>query len=193
MKVARQLRQWLNFEWNRSMNDEAGFEKNPFTENKMALVAPRGECVCLCLCLVRLIRPVNQISLQLLLVPYQDNGCDCGVFVCRYAYNLYLMRNQIFSFADIEDHFKTLITEGPAFDFDMRDIARIREEIKVLVNALSPLYHAYKKEEKAQRAAAKNKEKVSSKTPDQEVARISDEKENSPVQNADLADEETAL
>ena len=26
-------------------------------------------------------------------VPLQDNGCDCGVFVCHYAYSLYIMRH----------------------------------------------------------------------------------------------------
>jgi hypothetical protein len=188
--VAKKIYQWLNFEWNRSMKGTVGFRKSPFNPEKMRLVAPKG--VCARLAFTTKYSSSSNLT-YLFLVPYQDNGCDCGVFVCRYAYNLYLMRKQIFSFTGIENQFKTLITDGPAFDFDMDDIARIREEIKVLIDALSPLYYAYKRQEKSQRAAAKNKEKESLKATDQEIARISDEKENSPVQSADLADEETAL
>ena len=90
-------------------------------------------------------------------VPKQENGCDCGVFVCRYAYGLYLMRHQLFTPKDINDNFKGMITNGSAFDFDMKDIARIREEFATLIDRLSPKYLAIKDaEEKAAKRAKKN-------------------------------------
>jgi hypothetical protein len=49
-----------------------------------------------------------------------------------------------FVVSGIESKFKELITKGPAFDFGMNDIAGIRNEIKVLIDALIPLYHKTK-------------------------------------------------
>jgi hypothetical protein len=54
------------------------------------------------------------------------------------------MSNQVFSLSGIENKFKELITEGPAFKFGKVDIVRIRKEIKVLIDALTPLYHKTK-------------------------------------------------
>jgi Ulp1 family protease len=65
-------------------------------------------------------------------VPLQDNGCDCGVFVCRYAYSLYVMRDQVFDSVGINDAFQTLITNRPAFKFNKKDIARMREDMRSL-------------------------------------------------------------
>jgi hypothetical protein len=82
-------------------------------------------------------------SYSLVPVPYQDNGCDCGVFVCRYAYNLYMMRHKQFTWASYENEmpsFASLITRGPAIQFDMYDIGRIRDEISALIDKLSKLY-----------------------------------------------------
>ena len=75
-------------------------------------------------------------------VPYQENGCDCGVFVCRYAYNLYTIRHQKFTLLGMREtpQFLSRITRGAAFQFDMSDIARIREEIGVLIDHLSKHY-----------------------------------------------------
>ena len=53
--------------------------------------------------------------------------------------------------------FKGMITNGSAFDFDMKDIARIREEFATLIDRLSPKYLAIKDaEEKAAKRAKKN-------------------------------------
>ncbi len=51
-------------------------------------------------------------------------------FFCRYAYNLYMMRHLQFTWDDFSERpqFSTLITNGPAFWFDMSDITRIRTE-----------------------------------------------------------------
>jgi hypothetical protein len=67
------------------------------------------------------------------------------------------MRHQLFTPKDINDNFKDMITNGSAFDFDMNDIARIREEFATLIDRLSPKYLAIKDaEEKAAKRAKKN-------------------------------------
>jgi Ulp1 family protease len=103
--------------------------------------------------------------MSLVPVPYQDNGCDCGVFVCRYAYNLYMMRHKQFTWASYENEmpsFASLITRGPAIQFDMYDIGRIRDEISALIDKLLKLYLTrLEEQEKAAREAkhsAKQKE-----------------------------------
>jgi len=94
--------------------------------------------------------------MSLIPVPYQDNGCDCGVFVCRYAYNLYMMRHQKFTYSDYQERppFTSKITRSPAFQFDMSDIDRIREEIATLIDNLSKLFiPCFDKQNKAAREA----------------------------------------
>ena len=90
------------------------------------------------------------------IVPYQDNSWDCGVFVCRYAYALYLMRNKRITYkaAGVEDeppYLRELITFSPEFDFDMEDIGRVREELKQLIQNLSSGYLEVKAKEDAER------------------------------------------
>eukprot|EP01082_Thalassiosira_pseudonana_P012513 g11502.t1 g11502 contig5:1019505-1021842(+) len=128
-KVARIIRKWLDFEWKRKHGIEDPKQKFFFSRD-MQLLTPK--------------------------IPYQENGCDCGVFVCRYAYGLYLMRRQLFTPEDINDNFKGMITNGSAFAFDMKDIARIRGEFATLIDRLSPKYLAIKDvEEKAAKRAKK--------------------------------------
>jgi hypothetical protein len=71
--------------------------------------------------------------------------------VCRYAYAVYLLRHRSFSYraANAVDEggkkrFQELITESPAFSFAMPDIARIRDEMKTLIEGLSRLYLPWK-------------------------------------------------
>ena len=85
-------------------------------------------------------------------VPYQDNSWDCGVFVCRYAYALYLMRNRRITYGaagvETRPYFRNLITDSPEFNFNMSDIGRVRDELKQLITNLSPKYFEAKAKEK---------------------------------------------
>jgi len=128
---ARHIRDWLNCEWKRLGKGKVGDRSAPFTKEGMTLTSPK--------------------------IPYQENGCDCGVFVCRYAYNLFMMRHQKFTWKDICGSFNSLITRGPAFQFDMFDIARIREEIGTLIDNLSKLYLRMKEQERQEKANKKAK------------------------------------
>lgn len=70
------------------------------------------------------------------------------------------MRHQKFTYNDIivdKPAFRSLVTEGPAFQFDMSDIARIRIEIGNLIDNLSKPYLKMKEEEKKQERAKKAK------------------------------------
>jgi hypothetical protein len=104
--------------------------------------------------------------LHLFSVPYQDNGYDCGVFVCRYAYAIYQLRQRGFTYSDAglycdsEEEKKSaafyhLITEGSEFDFDMDDISLFRDEFQTLIERLSEIHTRWKKEEKAEQRRLK--------------------------------------
>ena len=67
--------------------------------------------------------------------------------MCRYAYNLYIMRHHRFTWKGYEDSFTSLITNSPAFQFDMFEIARIRKEMTTLVDNLSKVYLRWLKEQ----------------------------------------------
>jgi hypothetical protein len=124
-KIARNIYEWLNFEWRRLKKRGKGVSQQPFASDTMPLLTPK--------------------------IPYQDNGCDCGVFVCRYAYNLFQMRSKCFSQFDMSDNCSDLFEESGLFDFDMQDIARIREEMESLIRNLSKVYLRTKKLEKAKK------------------------------------------
>lgn len=97
-------------------------------------------------------------------VPYQNNGTDCGVFVCRYAYAIYeLARRTPITHAFYRS--RNQLTESDEFHFNMSDIARIREEMKTLIRRLTGVYAPWKvaelqreKDEKAERKAAPSHE-----------------------------------
>ena len=61
----------------------------------------------------------------------QKNTYDCGVYVCRYIYNMYLMRNRFFKGVDIETNF-TYISESAEFKFTDSDINLIRLQLNIL-------------------------------------------------------------
>ncbi len=127
-RIASDIYKWLNFEWNRlEKGNVNGDPPRVFRTQTMPLLTPK--------------------------IPYQDNGCDCGVFVCRYAYNLFQMRNDYcFSQYDLSTRCKKLFQGyNPLFEFGMEDIARIREEMKSLINNLSTSYLRMKKLEKGKK------------------------------------------
>lgn len=142
---ATHIRKWLNYEWER-----LGRVNHPFDAKRLPLVSPKSRFCFICLFhnITTLSAGLSSFSHHLLSmsllvpVPYQSNGFDCGVFVCRYAYNLYVMRHLRFSWDDYKEKspFNTLITNGPAFQFGDSDITRIRGEMSTLIGKLSELY-----------------------------------------------------
>ena len=68
------------------------------------------------------------------------------------------MRHLKFTWKEVRNRFKSLITNGSAFQFDMDDVARMRVEIEALIGKLSRIYLDLKKKEKANK---KSKHKAS--------------------------------
>jgi Ulp1 protease family, C-terminal catalytic domain len=143
-RFAKLVRTWLNSEWHRLQPNHV--LNDPFTADSMRLCSPD--------------------------IPYQMNSWDCGVYVCRYAYAMYLLRKSRFTYSEVEysegiPSFRKLITEHDAFRFDADDIRRIREEYLSLVGRLSELYRKWKEDNDRKRIEARRakKEEVKSDRP----------------------------
>ena len=62
-----------------------------------------------------------------------------------------MMRHLKFTWEDITEYFESMITNGPAFQFDMSDIPRIRKEIRTFISNLSVIYLEMMAQEKAEK------------------------------------------
>ena len=150
-QIANRVREWLNSEWGRLKLSSYDNQKEPFDDKTMPLLLPKGMIICAHSTCHFMSWDSSQHNPPFFYfkAPFQvDNVTDCGVFVCRYAYSLYTIRHQKFTFAHINNKCKDLITTNPAFTFNMSDIARIREEMKTLIDRLSREYFIFKREER---------------------------------------------
>lgn len=143
-RVATHVRKWLDAEWGR--HGLAG--SAPFRDKtKFPLFDPKSKFHLLvtavqhCTSILILTFPLPCV----ISVPYQDNSWDCGVFVCRYAYSVYCLRNE--EFCRNEDWYERDLTSRREFKFDMVDIERLRENIRVLIQRLSKIYIPWKEDQ----------------------------------------------
>jgi hypothetical protein len=88
--------------------------------------------------------PIN-ITFLFPSVPFSTVSINGGMYVCRYAYAIYLMRNRRLTYrtAGVEDpppFFRHLITNSPEFNFGPEDIKNMGQEMKTLVGRLSNMY-----------------------------------------------------
>lgn len=128
-KVAKKVREWLNSEWQRIQQAA----DTPFRLESAPLYDPK--------------------------IPYQNNSWDCGVFVCKYAYSVFSMRNQVsFLRKDLEMFSNTLLN-FPGFKFDMPEIASLRQDIRILIERLSGLYLPWKNDQDKLLKEERRKEK----------------------------------
>ena len=109
-------------------------------------------------------------------VPYQNNGCDCGVFVCRYAFSLLRLRNVEFKFdttgyknynkasKTLPKILETLITHSEAFRFQSEDMIRLRSEFAKLIDNLSDMYKKEKELEKKKKLLEKQQSNLGKET-----------------------------
>ena len=75
---------------------------------------------------------------------------DCGVFVCRYAFSIYCIREKEFSvdrrhdreksMQQLESMLRDVITNSREFSFGMAEITRLRQEFATLIKNLSDMY-----------------------------------------------------
>ena len=138
-RCAKLVRTWLNSEWKRLHPEQS--ELSPFDVKSMRLYSPT--------------------------IPYQNNSWDCGVYVCRYMYAMYLLRSYVFTYADVggfkksdDAMFRELVTNHSAFQFGSEDIVRIRQEFMTLIERLSKMFFTWKEEDDRQRLEARRLKKV---------------------------------
>jgi hypothetical protein len=114
------IRKFLNFFW-RKCNDDAGTEK----------FSPESY-------------PVYNLDL-----PSQRNGYDCGLFVCRYIYALYNLSDQPYTYRSAgvsnptgigDQNVWSTIERNELFRFSQDDVARLRDDFKLLIRNLSKLF-----------------------------------------------------
>jgi Ulp1 protease family, C-terminal catalytic domain len=142
-KVSQQVRRWLNSEWRR-INC---VKEEPFAdENHFPLLDPKSESYHFCF-YSAVYAGINADLLPCAIptVPYQNNSCDCGVFVCRYAYSVYALRGR--DFRRNKQWFAEDLTRIEPFRFNMEDIARLRRDIKTLIQGLSGIFLPWKNEQ----------------------------------------------
>ncbi len=100
-----------------------------------------------------------------IIVPYQNNGWDCGVFVCRYAFGVLSLREKQFTynpFRDVKENkrkltalLETEMAESGGFNFDMDDIVRLRRDFATLIDNLSDMYKQKEKLRREEKRRAK--------------------------------------
>jgi hypothetical protein len=66
-------------------------------------------------------------------VPQQKNGFDCGLYVCRYAYGIFKLREQVTSITN-------LIHTSEHFQFNQQVINQFRTQLGKLLDKLSNVY-----------------------------------------------------
>jgi hypothetical protein len=82
-------------------------------------------------------------------VPYQDNGWDCGVYVCQYGFGIYaiFLRGHVVTYANIGDcrhPFCALISESHDFHFKVFDIVCFWQDLGTSLKKLSISYKEWK-------------------------------------------------
>ena len=77
------------------------------------------------------------------IVPAQENGVDCALFVCRYASAMYYLQDVDIKFADVVKEQPPLMNKlslSPYFRFDQSEITKFRAELVLLIRELSRIY-----------------------------------------------------
>ncbi len=125
---------WLNAEWNRKHN----VNDNLFTPITMGSFFPKGRFILLFFIVTILY--VSLLNLKTYFfsintVPMQDNGCDCGVFLCKYLLAMYNLRYDSIPFCTLFGSETPLhfLTESVHFQFNTVDISQFRSNLVQLL------------------------------------------------------------
>lgn len=79
-------------------------------------------------------------------MPTQENGFDCGVFACLYAYAMYLLTKKIeFTYNELavtgySDEMVNAVSNSKEFEFGMEEVGRFRADLRTLLGKLSAKY-----------------------------------------------------
>ena len=127
LELADAVRGWLNFEWDRKYENDVQQERAPFSRRAMVVGRP--------------------------VVGQQNNGYDCGVFTCRYAYGLLRVNEDAYNYknagvSEIKDEmveqikplFSRYLGGSGEFDFDQTKMDGIRANYAALITRLNGRY-----------------------------------------------------
>jgi Ulp1 family protease len=154
-RTKKHITEWLNSEWSRLRKTET----EPFNSRTFQCFTPQGKL------LLEDAMSYNDFFFFVpshlvsnFVVPLQDNGSDCGVYVCRYSLGLYQLRHCDFTEHDVfpdglPQHQRLwqkvgcehLIATSGAFDFNVQDIQEMRREFQHLLENLSKVYGQWQK------------------------------------------------
>ncbi len=109
--IAWAVRLVLNSEWDYHCNDTLDKTSRPFTHRCLPLISAK--------------------------VVRQQNGFDCGVFTCRYAFNAIELLRKPLTMSDVQNKLKCFVSEDPLFNFTGGDITRMRIEIHNMLGAIT--------------------------------------------------------
>lgn len=71
------------------------------------------------------------------------NCYDCGIYICRYAYNLFLICDRYFTQSNFTKNLQ-LETNSAEFQFGFNTITRISKEIDELFTKIEQVYNNFK-------------------------------------------------
>ena len=155
-QLAQAVRNVLNAEWRRHHDDALDRYEMPFSHRHKSfqLHCPTGEkelYLVFLLLLLHNYRAVysyyDKFNLTLVCaIPVidQGNGYDCGVHVCRYAYNLVQMVDLKVKNKDFTDNFSSCISCHDLFDYNADDINRLRTQMHDLIVHITSLYRNHR-------------------------------------------------
>ena len=77
----------------------------------------------------------NSMKVYTPLVPTQENGYDCGIYVCRYMYAFFRLKDLPITFRDTveEEPLKGYVTSNSYFQFTQNDITEFWNNIQSLI------------------------------------------------------------
>ena len=115
--IAWAVRLVLNSEWDDHCNDTLDKTSRPFTHRCLPLISAK--------------------------VVRQENGFDCGVFTCRYAFNAIELLRKRLTMSDVQNKLKCFVSEDPLFNFTGGDITRMRIEIHNMLGAITEQFRLH--------------------------------------------------
>jgi len=115
--IAWAVRLVLNSEWDHHCNTTLDKTSRPFTHRCLPLISAKVVC--------------------------QDNGFDCGVFTCRYAFNAIELLKKRLTMSDVQNKLKHFILEDPLFNFTGSDITRMRTEIHNMLGSITEQFRLH--------------------------------------------------
>jgi hypothetical protein len=102
-EISENITPWVNVEYSRSKSHPGSTIFNQMTIHNVELQAKvifiHFSYIILLACL--LVSHVLHINPLSFIVPAQENGFDCGMFVCHYAFAMYHLQDVDIKFADV--------------------------------------------------------------------------------------------